>query len=245
MTGSELFPIIVKEVDKPLREAVGSTLADVWQGIIGDRLTAWRLRNAAGLNEKLRDAIQRTGSTINLEKIPERMAFAWFDKATEADEPEIQELFATLLANAANGNEDALKRRNTQLVSELTPQEAHLLAVIAELLIDFRSGPHGYRGFKIPIGRFFERTLKSKGLNSDEPVDGLIGLNILRIVNDVGVDRREFTRQVEGLASGSSHALTSFGLNRVISKNAYYVLTTIGESLISALFEVPAKQDVG
>jgi len=133
MSGAELFPIIAKdasETGKPLRDAVGTSLADVWQGLWGDKLAAWRLKNAAKVNDKLGKELAERGLTLNLDKIPERFAYSWFDKASQEDEPEIQALFAKLLANAAEGNEEALNRRNIELLSRLAPQDAKLLELL-------------------------------------------------------------------------------------------------------------------
>lgn len=80
MTGSELFPIVTDSV-KPVGSAVGGTLAEVWQGILGDRVTAWRIKNAASINEKLGQHLAKTGQTLNLDKLPASVAYSWFQRA--------------------------------------------------------------------------------------------------------------------------------------------------------------------
>jgi hypothetical protein len=138
MTG-ELIVKPVTEASAPVAKAVGGTLADFWQGVVGDRVTAWHIRNAASIDQKLRVDLSAKGLEFDTANLPEGVAFRWFQRATEADEPEIQNLFAKLLANAANGDEDALRKRNIDLVSNLTPDDARLLGYIADRYAEFRT----------------------------------------------------------------------------------------------------------
>lgn len=134
MAGPELVPIVGKEVSdttQPLRETIGLTLSDAWQAIVGDRVQAWRLGLAAEVSEKLSKRLAERGLVAKFDKIPERFAYTWFEKATQEDEPEIQELFAELMANALAGDERASDRRSLDLVSRLTPEDAKLLDYLA------------------------------------------------------------------------------------------------------------------
>lgn len=121
------------EPARQLIEPVATTLSDTWAAVIGDRVAAWRLKNAASLQIKVNEEIGKLGLQLDRSKIPERYAFAWFDEATKQDEPEIQDLFARLLARAAAGDEDALDRRHLEIVSKFTPIEARLLQRISDM----------------------------------------------------------------------------------------------------------------
>jgi hypothetical protein len=130
-----IVPIVAKEakeVSKPLSGAIAGTLAEFWHGIVGDRVTAWRLRNAAKVSEKLEDEIAARGLKLRADKLPESFAFRWFEKASEEDEPELQALFAKLLANAMDGNDAALQRQNIDLVARMTPDAASMLSQLAD-----------------------------------------------------------------------------------------------------------------
>lgn len=114
--GDQLFPIVkaadeaisqVGNATTPLSTSIGSTLADVWQGIVGDRVAAWRVRNAAGIHEQLTTYVVEKNLSLDFSRIPEGFAFTWFEQATTHEEPEVQQLFATILANAALGNDEA------------------------------------------------------------------------------------------------------------------------------------------
>src|SRR5690348_12161487 len=93
------------EPAKQLVEPISATLSETWAAVIGDRVAAWRLKNAAALQLKVNEEVGKLGLQLDRSKIPERYAFAWFEEATKQDEPEIQELFARLLAQAAAGND--------------------------------------------------------------------------------------------------------------------------------------------
>ena len=121
------------EPAKQLAQPIVTTLSDTWAAVIGDRVAAWRLKNAAALQVRVNEEVGKLGLQLDRSKIPEHYAFAWFEEATKQDEPEIQELFARLLARAAAGDQDALDRRHLELLSRFTPIEARLLRRLPDL----------------------------------------------------------------------------------------------------------------
>lgn len=134
----DLSPIVkpINDVAEPLT----NSLSDAWSAVLGDKIAAWRLRNAAATQIKLHDELKRMGISLNHAKIPERYAFAWFEEATKQDEPEIQELFARLLAKAAAGDEGAADRRNLETLTRMTPMDARIMNwVFHELVVSSRA----------------------------------------------------------------------------------------------------------
>jgi hypothetical protein len=132
------LPLNVNDIIKPVQDAltpVGNTLSDTWQFVLGDRIAAWRLTNAAKIQLKVNEQVKALGLTLNAAKIPERYAFAWFDEATKQDEDEIQTLFAKLLAKASTGDEDALDRRLIGILGQLTPYDAKAFKALCEAQI--------------------------------------------------------------------------------------------------------------
>jgi hypothetical protein len=103
---------------------MGGTLSDTWFALVGDRVSAWRLRNAAAIQVAVLKEVKSLGLRIDRSKVPERYALTWFEEATKQDEPAIQELFARLLARAAAGDNDALDRRHLDVLTKLTPLDA-------------------------------------------------------------------------------------------------------------------------
>lgn len=110
---------------------VAGSISETWAAIIGDRIANWRLVNAAKLQLKVQEEFKKLGLEPNTDKIPERYAITWFEEASKQDEDEIQDLFARLLARAAAGDDDALDRRNIEIVSKLTPNDAALFLEMA------------------------------------------------------------------------------------------------------------------
>lgn len=120
---------IVREVLRPVQETTG----DLWNSLIGDRISAYRARNAMSIQKKLHDEAARLGLRLNSDKIPNRYAFTWFEEATKQDEQELQTLFARLLARAAAADrENQPDRRLVTVLSSFTPDDA----MVFELLYD-------------------------------------------------------------------------------------------------------------
>ncbi|RYD94262.1 MAG: hypothetical protein EOP61_21985 [Sphingomonadales bacterium] len=105
---------------------VGNTLSDTWAALIGDRVAAWRVKNAAAIQMAVDGEVKALGLKIDRAKIPERYAMTWFEEATKQDEPEIHQLFARLLARAAAGDEDAADRRHLEVLTHFTPKDAQV-----------------------------------------------------------------------------------------------------------------------
>lgn len=114
----------IADIAKDFLAPVGGTLNDVWQSLIGDRISHYRLKNAMSLQKATNAEASRLGLTLNSARIPDRYVFAWFEEATKQDEPEIQILFARLLARAASGDPDAEDRRLITALKEMTPNDA-------------------------------------------------------------------------------------------------------------------------
>lgn len=250
MESTELYPLVVSDTSKPVREAVGATLANVWQGLVGDKIAAWRLKNAAAVSDKLGQELAKSGQSINLDKIPPGFAFSWFDKASQADEPELQDLFAKLLANAASGNTDAINKRNVDLVSSMLPNDAKALRVLGDWYKKVRqkAGDRAMQFYGIPIDRSYHTWLEKEGLEDKSAVDNLISLGVVRIEKDVQISRQEIARIEKALISSASSitratsrsssisTTVKIDPSRLLETNQRLMLTTAGRSLIDALF---------
>ncbi|RST31294.1 hypothetical protein HMF7854_10945 [Sphingomonas ginkgonis] len=109
--------------------------------MIGERVAAYRLKNAAALQMKVHEEVGKLGLRLDRSSIPERYALSWFEEATKHAEPEIQVLFARLLAKAATGDQDALDRRHLELLSQFIPIEARLLQRLPDLGLKLLADP--------------------------------------------------------------------------------------------------------
>jgi hypothetical protein len=106
---------------------IGGTLSESWAALLGDRVAYWRAKNAMQYRPLLAAEAARLGLKLNAAKIPDKFAFAWFEEASKQDEPEIQVLFARLLARAAGPETSAGgDRRMIDVLARLTPADARL-----------------------------------------------------------------------------------------------------------------------
>lgn len=235
---SELLPIVA-DTAQPITKALGGTLSDVWQGIIGDRVAGWRIANAVKIDAKLKAKLDEAGVVLLQDSLPEGVAFKWFEEATQADEPEIQELFAQLLANAATGNVDALRKRNIELISSLSPEDARFLSFYADQYTIFlKESRANYTEFSLSFDTLFYREYKEAGFETSLPIDSLLSLGILRLDREFGINKKRMGQFVRsGGFETPQHALaTPESLMAVMES---LTLTSVGKSLIQAI--LPGK----
>lgn len=111
------------EIARSLVAPILDTTTDLWGVALGDRIAAWRLRNVIETHRKLQDEAQAAGITLNVSKIPERFAVAWFEAASQQDEPDLQTMFARLLAGVA-AERIAPDARLVRKLKDLEPADA-------------------------------------------------------------------------------------------------------------------------
>ena len=231
-SGGEIVPIVGKEVSettKPLRSAIGFTLSDTWQAVIGDKVQAWRLLRASEVSKKLSAKLAESGVHARLEEIPERYAYTWFEKATQEDESEIQDLFAELMAQALKGEKDALDRRSVDLVSRLTPGDAYLFKHLTSRF--YEKPKWGRRSFKIDL-RFLDIEMSRAGIVAEErSMDSLLSLGVIRVVQEIGVNQAEFEHGARRRLDGSGIG----DLSRAVGVRNHLYLTDLGRMLCRAL----------
>jgi len=243
---AELVPIVkaaaasVSEgaTGKPLREAFGNTLADVWQGIVGDRIATWRLKNAAAISRKLTQKLSETGLKVDTAKVSERYAFTWFEEASKQDQPEIQDLFASLLSNAARGNEEALEQRNLEIVSRLTPKDAQLFRIILEKLERRGTlfGPEVVT-FRWHEFRFLEIAKRDYGFDDHIALENLVRLGV--VSRDLELDTTLLEEHIEKVGKAisvqSTKDLPEYIWSNLVEVRYILTLSLTGYSLAKAI----------
>lgn len=143
MVGTEVLPLVNAISDAsgtgdkahPFFHAVASSMAEAWQGIVGDRVAGWRVKNAISVQEKIEKYARSSGKRLDLSRIPESYAFTWFISATEQEDADVQELFAKILIGAVDGDADARQKRNIEILSKFTAIDAWTLKKFAEHLV--------------------------------------------------------------------------------------------------------------
>lgn len=202
----ELIMVGIGDLIKPAQEMLaplGGTLGETWQALIGDKVAAWRLKNAVATYTHIQAELQKAGLALNVSKIPDRYAFAWFEEATKQDDSEIQTLFARLLARAAAGDADASDRRHLVVVGQMTPCDAQVFY----LLFDEATGeiePESSIGVSsFPI--WDSSDIKSK-LASNIGVSALLSLEHLVSLGIITV--QSSLKRHKGLSQGSEIAFS-------------------------------------
>lgn len=210
----------VESVSK--NDAIGHSLSDGWNALLGDRIANYRLRQAAKLQEKTIAEFDRLGLKPNMDKIPERFALTWFEEATKQDEPEIQELFARLIARAAAGDEDALDRRNIEIISKLTPHDA----------IVFQEFAAGGWGARRSNGHLFWDEHKHFFTNAPTDVDTEKFARSVEHLMAIGILGRYVQSNDSRIKSLSGHGRITTSVTNIL------VLTKTGVSVYNAVKQV-------
>lgn len=180
------------------------TLSDAWQLLIGDRVAAWRLRNAAKIQIKVHEELKRLGLSLNLGHIPERYAFSWFEEATKQDEPEIQTIFARLLSKASGGDKCASDRRFLEIVSRFTPDDAQIFYFFFDEDLDAKKISHvdgTIADIDVSEYDLFKAIRHTHGVDRWRSVEHLLSLGVLE--RRVSVDKDSLFQALTNLETGS------------------------------------------
>lgn len=121
-----------------LDDVLGKTLRQ-FGGILADRAAHFRFRNALIIAEKAQRLLDARGIQGKLLSIEPRFALPLLDAASLETEDEIQDLWAALLANAADPKR-ALRLRKVilEILGGLEPLDARILKFLADPTLDAR-----------------------------------------------------------------------------------------------------------
>lgn len=232
----ELLPILNSAAPAKFFEEVGGTLADGWGSLIGDRVSSYRLKNAARLHEKLRKEFEKSGNIPVWERVPDRFAVSWFEAATQEDDEDIQDLFAKLLAHAATGGEDASARRNIDLVASLTPESARFLKHLYE---EYWGNVEKSNTDIIHLDDFesLEHALASSRQFDRQSFEDLERLNVIDVERVSSINASKLERWLRGQTGQDGGSMfTTYPVEDAVVIHDEVNLTVTGLSLMRALF---------
>lgn len=113
--------------------AIAPAIGDIYGLMIGDKVRAARVRNLDAINRKRQDKIESRGVTDVLQP-PEDIAIPALEAAQGETRDEMQELWASLLANAMDPQRAANVRPEfIQTVRQLQPLDAKILIIMKAL----------------------------------------------------------------------------------------------------------------
>ncbi|MFZ5725672.1 MAG: hypothetical protein ACOY4C_04595 [Pseudomonadota bacterium] len=178
---NELLPIVVEGAGKTtsaLGAAVSHTLSDVWNGVIGDRTAAWRLKRMISIQKSVEAILHQKNVLIDRVALPEHYALRWFEEASKSEEsPVLSDLFARLLLGTASGKSDARQVSLLSIVSSMSGSDASCFKdLINNLIYKYEINDNKY-SVKI-------NTTKEKLYDYFVSLDVLAYLGLLKIESD-------------------------------------------------------------
>jgi Abortive infection alpha len=118
------FLDIVRDVGKPV--------ANIYGVLIGDRIEAWRERNLDAMTRRTKEILKKR-NLAEIAPMAEQIAIPLLEAAQGDPRPEMQELWATLLANAMDpARRDEVRREFISTLKLLHPTDALVLKTMAD-----------------------------------------------------------------------------------------------------------------
>jgi hypothetical protein len=195
--GSEtLNDAMSAEVGRFMGTVLGSASVE-FDRMLGDRVKWWRFRQSVRLAKKAKAFCDAEG--LSPEQVPLRIAVPLLERGSLAEEPELSDRFAALLANAATQTV-AVSASYSQVLAELEPRAALLLDSIYDR--DMRIAPEFRAAFSVRT----EDEREGLGLTREEYEAHLDDLARLGLVRSTPGTPRELDDDVYRYVS-----LTAFG----------------------------------
>jgi hypothetical protein len=115
---------IVKGIGRPVASAYGL--------VIGDQIEAWRERNLDAVTRRTQQILKER-DLAETAPVAERIAIPLLEAAQQDPRPEMQEIWATLLANAMDpARRDDVRQEFIRILQALHPTDALVLKCAAE-----------------------------------------------------------------------------------------------------------------
>jgi hypothetical protein len=125
-------PTLSGEVAAGIRQALGTIPEDLLGIAVGDWLREKRKRNQARLAEKTKKILEARGISPEQETISPLLFIAICEAALDEDRPELQDIWAKLLATAVDAARAHQVRANfIEIVKQLEPLDALVLTRIS------------------------------------------------------------------------------------------------------------------
>lgn len=115
---------------------IRKTTEDVWGGLVGDRIREWRQRNLISSLEKTADFLVEKGVRLEDAKaLPDGAIYQIFEGASRADEPDLQALWAGLLATEMAGTlREDIRKTVANTISAMSAPDAQLFGCLVRCL---------------------------------------------------------------------------------------------------------------
>lgn len=138
---------VVVETAADARRALGAIFGDAAAevaNIFSDTVKLWRFKNLLRIRDEVNEIAAQRGLTQDqLKALPLGDSLRVADAAANEDQPEIQALWARLIANVVTGASSSIERAFIDLLKSLSPGEAALL----DLLWQYQDRPSNFAPF--------------------------------------------------------------------------------------------------
>ena len=128
---------VIVDTAADARRALAAVFGDATAelaGILSDNVKLWRFRNLLRIKDKVEDITARRGLTSNhLRALPMSDALRIAHTASDEDQPEVQVLWARLIANAMSKEHGGVERAFIDLLKSLSPNEVLFLELLWKL----------------------------------------------------------------------------------------------------------------
>jgi hypothetical protein len=126
----EHWPRAVEGIIDSTLDAIGRpALRDIYNAVLGDRITAWRSTNLADVFRKYQEAtkdLPPEGKRF----VAEKVGIRFLEEASLEDNPDLQKIWANLLAAAVSNQRPEVTPRYIAVAKELTLKEALFLKAV-------------------------------------------------------------------------------------------------------------------
>ncbi len=140
----ELLTDLLKGSLLPVAGAVGQSAVMVG----GEWIKLWQMKNAVSIGQTAVKILRKRGITSKeqLRDITTKFGILYLEGASVEDEPELQELWAKLLANALDSNfEDDIRIAFMSIIKDLTALDAKILNIINNELLKLNKGTNIFK----------------------------------------------------------------------------------------------------
>jgi hypothetical protein len=201
---SEHWPQAVEGIIGSTLDAIGRpALRDIYNAALGDRIIGWRLSNLANVFRIYQEAtkdLPPEGRRFVAEKVGIRVV----EEASLEDNPDLQKIWANLLAAAVSKKRPEVAPRYISVVRELSPDEALFL----KAMYDHAPNTTGY-----PVGGSIlgEALPTSDPDRIDEILEHLTWLGLVRVVSRRHANSHDLLNQSDPKDIVYTIGLTKFG----------------------------------
>ncbi|TNE58935.1 MAG: DUF4393 domain-containing protein [Alphaproteobacteria bacterium] len=205
-----VVPDFVKKLVGPSIEQIGE--------IAGDWARYWRMHNWTIIAEKTEKLLAKKGLQAAVSPIPPGLAFLTIQQASFEDDPNLQDLWAGLLANAmTGGSRHSVAKLAVRILSEMEPLDAKILLHLSKQ--GWMTAPSSNP--EIMIGNFtLEKISEDVGVDQSEVRVSLYNLFRLGLIAD---ERK-----------GTFDALSVITTRFLATDQTNVILTALGHAFIEA-----------